>query len=165
MRLVLVGGTTRTARIDGISAAGTAPELLAHTPIADLEVVAYGRPVRAPAVPVSPTGTPTPAEVTRAVRELVDVDVLAVDAGLARRTGAPTVDVGASPGGDVREPEQSPAPRPFTTGPARSSASYRTTSWSSARPSQGAPRPRSGSCARWANWGPSPRHFPTTPSP
>ncbi len=40
---------------------------------------------------------------TRAARELLGVDVLAVDAGVGGTTGAPTVDVGAGPGNDVRE--------------------------------------------------------------
>jgi uncharacterized protein (TIGR00303 family) len=102
-RFVLVGGNTATARIDGISAAGAAPEVMVHTPAADLEIVEYGRPVRAPVVPVSPTGCPTPAVVTRAVRELLGFGTLAVDAGLARPTDAPTVATGASTGVDVRE--------------------------------------------------------------
>jgi len=107
-RLVLVGGNTATARIDGISAAGAAPEVMVHTPAADLEIVEYGRPVRAPVVPVSPTGCPTPAVVTRAVRELLGFETLAVDAGLARPTDAPTVATGATTGADVRDAEAVP---------------------------------------------------------
>ena len=101
---MLVAGTTATARIEGISAAGADREAMAHTPAADLEIVAYGRPALAPVVPVSPSGTPTPAVVTRAARELLGFETLAVDAGLARPAGAPTVRVGDEPGGDVREP-------------------------------------------------------------
>ncbi|WP_436929552.1 nicotinate mononucleotide-dependent phosphoribosyltransferase CobT [Halosimplex halobium] len=103
VRVVLAVGTTRTAAIDGISAAGADPDVMVHTPSADAEIVCYGEPIRAPVVPVSPTGTPTPALVTRAVRDLVDFDVTVVDAGLAEPTGAPTVTVGARPGGDVRD--------------------------------------------------------------
>ncbi|MFB6353971.1 MAG: nicotinate-nucleotide--dimethylbenzimidazole phosphoribosyltransferase [Halobacteriales archaeon] len=109
MRFVIVAGTTRTAAIEGLSAAGADPEAMVHTPAADAELVAYGDVVRAPAVPVSPTGCPTPALVTRAVRELVGFDLLVVDAGLAAPTAAPTVDLGAAPGGDVRDPEPVPA--------------------------------------------------------
>ncbi|MGB9965111.1 nicotinate-nucleotide--dimethylbenzimidazole phosphoribosyltransferase [Halobacterium hubeiense] len=104
----LVAGATETAGIDGISAAGADPALMAHTPSADAEILAYGRPVRAPVVPVSPSGCPTPAVVTRAVRERVGFESIVVDAGLAEPTGAPTVDVGASRGGDVRDPEPVP---------------------------------------------------------
>jgi uncharacterized protein (TIGR00303 family) len=103
MRLILVAGTTRTATIDGISAAGADPEAMVHTPSADAEIATYGEPIRAPVVPVSPSGCPTPAVVTRAVRELVGFEVTVVDGGLAEPTGAPTVTVGASPGGDIRE--------------------------------------------------------------
>ncbi len=101
--MILVAGTTRTAEIDGISAAGATRDLLLHTPSADAEILAYGDTVRAPVTPVSPTGCPTPAVVTRAVRELLGFDVTVVDGGLARPTGAPTVSVGARPGRDIRE--------------------------------------------------------------
>jgi uncharacterized protein (TIGR00303 family) len=113
-RLVCCAGTTRTAAIEGISAAGADPEAMAHTPGADAEILVYGRPVRSPVVPVSPTGCPTPAVVTRAVLERLDVDRAVVDAGLAEPTGAPTVTVGASPGADVRERDPVPtAPGAF----------------------------------------------------
>jgi uncharacterized protein (TIGR00303 family) len=105
VRLILVAGTTRTAEIEGITAAGATRDLLVHTPCADSEILAYGDTVRAPVTPVSPGGCPTPAVVTRAVRELLGFDVAVVDAGLARPTGAPTVSVGARPGDDIREPD------------------------------------------------------------
>lgn len=113
MTVVLVVGSTDTAAIEGISAAGATRELMAHTPAADAEIVEFGRPVLAPVTPVSPSGCPTPAVVTRAVRELVGFDVLAVDAGLAARTAAPTVDVGTGPGGDLRDPEPVPDAEPI----------------------------------------------------
>jgi uncharacterized protein (TIGR00303 family) len=113
-RLVLCAGATRTAEIDGISAAGAEPDLLAHTPSADAEILVYGRPVRAPVVPVSPTGCPTPAVVTRAVVERLGVDTTVVDAGLLEPTGAPTVTVGARAGADLRETDPVPtAPGAF----------------------------------------------------
>ncbi len=105
MRVILVAGTTRTAEIDGITAAGASRELLVHTPSADSEILAYGDTVRAPVTPVSPSGCPTPAVVTRAVRELLGFDTAVIDAGLAKPTGAPTVSVGARPGDDIREPD------------------------------------------------------------
>ncbi|WP_425490655.1 nicotinate-nucleotide--dimethylbenzimidazole phosphoribosyltransferase [Haloprofundus salilacus] len=114
MRLILVAGATDTAKIDGISAAGANSDLLAHTPSADLELVEYGSLVRAPELPVSPTGCPTPAAVTRAVRESLGLDFLAVDAGLSVPTGAPTVNVGAKRGRDIREVDPVPtAPGAF----------------------------------------------------
>ncbi|SFR36245.1 nicotinate-nucleotide--dimethylbenzimidazole phosphoribosyltransferase [Halogeometricum limi] len=103
MRLMLVAGTTRTAEREGISAAGATRDLMLHTPSADAEILEYGELVRAPVTPVSPTGCPTPAAVTRAVRERLGFDVTVVDGGLAKPTGAPTVNVGAKPGRDVGE--------------------------------------------------------------
>lgn len=103
-RFVLAAGTTATAWIDGLSAVNADPDLLSHAPSADAELIEYGHLVRAPAVPTSPT----PAAVTRAVREQVGFETLVVDAGLAEPTGAPTVDVGANPGRDVREADPVP---------------------------------------------------------
>ncbi|QRV14102.1 TIGR00303 family protein [Haloterrigena salifodinae] len=108
MRVILPAGTTATALIDGISAAGAAPELMEHTPSADVEILEYGKPTTAPVTPVSPSGCPTPAAVTRAVREVLGFDTTVVDAGLAQPTGAPTVDLGVEPGTDVREGEAVP---------------------------------------------------------
>lgn len=105
MRFILVAGSTKTAQIEGISAAGADPNLMVHTPSADLEIVEYGQPIGTPVVPMSPTGCPTPAVITRAVRELVGFDILAVDAGLACPTSAPAVTFGAEPGWDIRHPQ------------------------------------------------------------
>lgn len=113
MRLVVVAGSTRTAGIresstseaddpTTISAAGADREAMLHTPSADLELLEYGDVTRSPTVPVSPSGCPTPAVVTRAVRELLDFPVTCIDAGLARKTGAPTVDFATEPGADIR---------------------------------------------------------------
>jgi uncharacterized protein (TIGR00303 family) len=114
MRVLLAAGWTETAAIEGLSAAGANPEAMTHTPGADAEVVAYGDVVRAPSVPVSPSGTPTPALVTRAAREVLGFDVTVVDAGLAEPTGAPSVSVGARAGADVREADPVPtAPGAF----------------------------------------------------
>ncbi|OVE85473.1 nicotinate mononucleotide-dependent phosphoribosyltransferase CobT [Natronolimnobius baerhuensis] len=107
-RVLLAAGTTETALIDGISAAGATPELMNHTPAADAEILAYGEPTGAPVTPVSPTGCPTPAAISRAVREVVGFDLTVVDAGLARPTMAPTVAFGTEPGADVRAEEAVP---------------------------------------------------------
>jgi len=106
--LVVVAGTTETAAIDGISAAGADPTLRRHTPSADLEIVADGRPAPDSPVPVSPSGCPTPAVVTRAVRDRLGFEFVAVDAGLAVPTATPTRAVDADPGGDIREADPVP---------------------------------------------------------
>lgn len=105
---VLVAGSTETAHIDGISAAGASQVLLSHTPSADLEIVQYGAPVQAPVTPVSPSGCPTPAVITRAVREEVGFDMIGIDAGLAKPTAAPTVTIQGEPGADIRGREPVP---------------------------------------------------------
>ncbi|WP_135302579.1 nicotinate mononucleotide-dependent phosphoribosyltransferase CobT [Haloarcula amylovorans] len=110
-RFVLVAGTTETAQRDGISAAGADSELMVETPAADAELLTYGRPVRTEHVPVSPSGCPTPALVTRAVRELLGFEVTVVDGGLANPTAAPTVTVGAGVGRDIAE--QDPVPTAY----------------------------------------------------
>jgi uncharacterized protein (TIGR00303 family) len=101
---MLAAGTTETATIDGISAAGASPEVMVQTPSADAELLAYGSPVHTGLVPVSPSGCPTPAMITRAVREVCGFEFATIDAGLAVPTAAPTIDVGAVPGADIREP-------------------------------------------------------------
>ena len=101
--LVVVAGTTETAAIDGISAAGADPTLRRHTPSADLEIVADGSPAPDSPVPVSPSGCPTPAVITRAVRELAGFDLVGIDAGLAVPTAVDTCDAAAAPGDDIRD--------------------------------------------------------------
>ncbi len=107
-RFVLVAGTTATGSIDGISAAGADPDVMGHTPSADAEILAYGSTVRSPVVPVSPSGCPTPAVLTRAVREELDFELTVVDGGLTEPTAAPTVTVGARAGGDIRQRDPVP---------------------------------------------------------
>ncbi len=123
MRVITAAGTTETALIDGISAAGAAPELLAHTPAADAEILVYGEPTAAPVTPVSPSGCPTPAAITRAVRETIGFEVAIVDAGLAEPTAAPTIDLGAEPGADIREERAVPDARAIFDRAARYGAS------------------------------------------
>jgi len=106
---VLTIGSTATARIEGISAAGANPDLMAHTPSADAEILTYGRPTDAPVVPVSPSGCPTPAVVTRAARELLEFDAVVVDAGAARATAAPAIRLPGDAGADVRAAAAVPA--------------------------------------------------------
>lgn len=103
MKFVLTIGNTETARIDGISAAGANPDLMVHTPSADAEILTYGRPTHAPVVPVSPSGCPTPAVVSRAARELLEFESLVIDAGAASPTTAPTVTLPGTAGNDIRE--------------------------------------------------------------
>lgn len=103
MKFALTIGTTETARIDGISAAGANPDLMVHTPSADAEILSYGEPTQAPVVPVSPSGCPTPAVVSRAAYELLSFESVVVDAGAASPTTAPTVELPGKTGNDIRD--------------------------------------------------------------
>jgi NaMN:DMB phosphoribosyltransferase len=103
-----VAGTTETPRIDGRSTASDDGDRWTATPTAVAELIEYGRLVRASCAPTGGAGRPSPAVVTRAARECTGFETLVVDAGLADPTGAPTVDVGAKPGRDVRGPDPVP---------------------------------------------------------
>ncbi len=103
MRFVLIAGGTETARIDGITAAGATPSLLAYTPAADAEILCSGDASSTGIVPVSPSGCPTPAVVTRAARELLGFPVDVLDAGAIEPVPIARLRVAKSPGGDVRE--------------------------------------------------------------
>lgn len=108
MTFLVTVGTTETALIDGISAAGANPDVMSHTPSADVEILEYGRPLFAPFVPVSPSGCPTPSLITRAVMDLVDLDLRVVDSGLTEPTAAPTISLADGPGGDIRTADPVP---------------------------------------------------------
>lgn len=110
-RLVVVAGSTETAAVEGITAAGADPAARERTPSVDAEVCAYGRPCSTETIPTSPSGTPTPAVVTRAATQAASVPVSVVDGGLAAPTLAPVVPTDASPGGDIRAPTPVPDAR------------------------------------------------------
>lgn len=102
VQFIITIGSTETAKIDGISAAGATPALMVHTPRADAEIVTYGSLAGAPVVPVSPAGCPTPAVITRAVKERLRFETVIVDAGAAKESDAPAVSMPSGPGEDIR---------------------------------------------------------------
>lgn len=95
-------GTTETAKIPGISAAGKHPELTDYTPAADVELLLLGKCRCIPHVPVTPEGIPTPALITMSALGLVDVPVFVVSGGLKVEPQVPFLDLGGKPGGDIR---------------------------------------------------------------
>ncbi|MEZ3114744.1 nicotinate-nucleotide--dimethylbenzimidazole phosphoribosyltransferase [Halobaculum sp. MBLA0147] len=122
--VLLAAGSTRVAEIEGITAAGADPSVRAHTPAADAEILTYGGVAGAPVVPVSPSGTPTPAVLSRGALEALWASRGAengessdggeragtyvatptvLDAGLPEPTTAPTVSLDAAPGDDPRD--------------------------------------------------------------
>lgn len=99
---ICVVGSTETAKIPGISAAGRNPELTDYTPPADVELLFLGRCRCIQGVPVTPEGIPTPALITMSALKLADVPALVVASGLRVRPHVPFIDVGGRPGGDIR---------------------------------------------------------------
>ncbi len=99
--LVIVVGTTDVSLIPGISIAGPSPEATHYTPALDVEYLLTGRPITLDRVPVTPTGIPTPAVVTRALT--TDLPKLVVDAGSRHPPQIPRVTLGGAPGGDIRK--------------------------------------------------------------
>jgi len=100
--LVCVIGTTETAKIPGISAAGKYPELTDYTPPADVELLLLGRCKCIPGVPVTPEGIPTPALITMSALRLANIPALVVSGGLRINPHVPFLDLGGKPGGDIR---------------------------------------------------------------
>jgi uncharacterized protein (TIGR00303 family) len=95
-------GVTETAKIQGISAAGENPEITDYTPPADVELLQLGKCKCIPGVPVTPTGIPTPALITMSALNLADIPTLVVSAGLKVKPYVPFVELGGSPGRDIR---------------------------------------------------------------
>ncbi len=95
-------GVTETAKIQGISAAGENPEITDYTPPADVELLQLGKCKCIPGVPVTPDGIPTPALITMSALKLADIPTLVISAGLKVKPYIPFVDLGGSPGRDIR---------------------------------------------------------------
>jgi uncharacterized protein (TIGR00303 family) len=95
-------GTTETAKIQGISAAGAMPEITDYTPPADIELLLLGKCKCINGVPVTPDGIPTPALVTMSALKLADIPALPVNAGLRILPNVPFLELGGKPGKDIR---------------------------------------------------------------
>ncbi|QLH74405.1 MAG: TIGR00303 family protein [Methanomassiliicoccales archaeon] len=95
-------GTTETAKIPGLSAAGANPALTDYTPPADVELLFYGRCKCIPGVPVTPDGIPTPGLITMTAVNAVKMPVFAVNGGARIRPIAPFFELDGAPGDDIR---------------------------------------------------------------
>ncbi len=94
--------STDTAKIPGISAAGKYPEFTDYTPPADAELLLLGKCKCIKGVPVTPDGIPTPALITMSALKLADIPVLVACGGLKVKPQIPFLDLGGSPGRDIR---------------------------------------------------------------
>ena len=95
-------GTTETAKISGISAAGANPDITDYTPPADIELLLLGKCKCINGVPVTPDGIPTPALVTMSALKLAQIPTLPVNAGLRVLPHVPFLELCAKPGRDIR---------------------------------------------------------------
>jgi uncharacterized protein (TIGR00303 family) len=99
---VCIIGSTETAKITGLSAAGKYPELTDYTPAADVELLMLGSSKCIKGVPVTPEGIPTPALITMSALKLADIPTLVVNSGVKVKPHIPFLDLGGKPGGDIR---------------------------------------------------------------
>ena len=99
---ILTIATTETAKISGISAAGKFPEFTDYTPPADAELLLLGKCKCIKGVPVTPDGIPTPALITMSALHAADIPVLVASGGLRVKPQIPFLDLGGSPGRDIR---------------------------------------------------------------
>lgn len=81
--------TTKTAEIDGISAAGATPELRRYTAQADVEYLFYDKPVTISEIPKNPLGPPSPVIITKAALNLSKIPTIIVDAGCEIKAKVP----------------------------------------------------------------------------
>lgn len=95
-------GNTALSTVPGISGAGPSPEKTLLTPILDAELIAKGEVTSMPTRSDTPTGCPTPASITRAILELLQVPSFFINAGLVHRPTVPCFDVYGEPGADPR---------------------------------------------------------------
>ncbi|NLE06206.1 MAG: TIGR00303 family protein, partial [Crenarchaeota archaeon] len=95
-------GTTETAKIPGISAAGANPQITDYTPPADIELLLLGKCKCINGVPITPDGIPTPALVTLSALKLAKIPTIGVNAGLSVLPYVPYLELGAKPGKDIR---------------------------------------------------------------
>jgi uncharacterized protein (TIGR00303 family) len=99
---VCVIATTETAKIPGISAAGANPQITDYTPPADVELLLLGKCRCISGVPVTPEGIPTPALISTSALQLARIPILVANAGTKIKPMVPFIDLGGSPGRDIR---------------------------------------------------------------
>ena len=99
---ICVIGTTETAKIPGISAAGANPQITDYTPPADVELLYYKKCKSIDGVPVTPEGIPTPAIITMSALRLAEIPYIVLNAGVNVKPKTPYFEVDGKPGRDIR---------------------------------------------------------------
>jgi uncharacterized protein (TIGR00303 family) len=93
---------TMLSTVPGVSGAGPTAAKTLLTPVLDAELITNGAIKSVPARPNTPTGCPTPATITRAMMELLDISPLFINAGLVHTPTVPCLDLYGLPGEDPR---------------------------------------------------------------
>jgi uncharacterized protein (TIGR00303 family) len=93
---------TMLSTVPGVSGAGPTAAKTLLTPVLDAELITNGAITSVPARPNTPTGCPTPATITRAMMELLDLSPLFINAGLVHTPTVPCFDLYGLPGEDPR---------------------------------------------------------------
>jgi uncharacterized protein (TIGR00303 family) len=99
---------TLLSTVPGISGAGPSPEKTVLTPLLDAELIARGTITSMQCKSDTPTGCPTPAVITRAVLELLELKPLFINAGLTQPPVVPCLDLYGMPGLDPRDTDAVP---------------------------------------------------------
>lgn len=93
---ILVIGSTETALIPGISAAGQNIEQLKYTPALDADFL-ISKIDDNKKLPISPSGIPSPAILSKAMIELLGLDVSVIDVGAFVKPKKPHIDLNMGP--------------------------------------------------------------------
>ena len=94
---ILVIGSTETALIPGISAAGQNIEQLKHTPALDADFLITKLEEFKRNIPVSPSGIPSPVILSKAMIELLGLDVSIIDVGVFVKPKKTHIDLNMGP--------------------------------------------------------------------
>lgn len=101
VRFALVVGSTDTAQIEGISAAGATPEMRRYTAALDAEYLLFGKTISMADVPRNPLGPPSPVLISRAALNALGATPLIIDAGSRVPPATPRLDLGCRPGASI----------------------------------------------------------------
>ncbi|MGC9122794.1 MAG: nicotinate mononucleotide-dependent phosphoribosyltransferase CobT [Thermoplasmata archaeon] len=100
---ILVISNTLVAQIPGITEAGANIELIKYTPVADAEFLFYSKPISIDAIPVTPEGHPTPAIITKAVKNILNFPIIVVRSGTILYPKIPHIFIHERPGENIME--------------------------------------------------------------
>ena len=95
---VLVLGATHTALIPGISAAGQNIEQLKLTPAKDADFLLFKKEEFKEQIPVSPKGIPSPVILSKALIDLLDLEINVIDAGTFVKPQGKHISLNMGPG-------------------------------------------------------------------